>query len=220
MKRFFIFLMITLFSLSSIKANAANYYGTANNNASELDGVFFRATIQDMDAQWDNSNYRFVLHTCWLPTDSNTSWIEVGFLDGEWIGDHTYYRGFYAAQYIMDQNGNIQQRNLKKISGPSTQVGTTHTFQIQRDGNNTWGVYIDYTLRQTWTSGTGSVGFSPHVGLESNNIVSTSSTWNERAFQIYKNGTWLNWSDAILSQSGNASVNWDDEPTSIFSSQN
>lgn len=220
MKKTIVQLILTVLLLTSMSNFAfANYYGQAKNYSTGLDGCFFRSTLKATDAKWTSSNDRFILHTTWLNTDGNGSWIEVGFLDGEWIADGTYYKGYYAAQYQFDSQGNLT-RNLKKISGPSTDIDTVHTFQIQRDGTNTWGVYVDYTLRQTWTSGSGSVASYPDVGLESNNTTSTSAQWNERNFQVYKNSTWSNWSSGSLNSSGNASVSWATEPTSIYSSQN
>ena len=196
-----------------------NYYGIAANDSTGLDGCFFMTTIEATNANWTDGNNNFILHTTWLYTDNNDSWIEVGFIDGEWADNGTYYKGFYAAQYVCDSDGTIIDRHLKKISGPSTDTGTVHTFQIQRDGTNTWGVYVDYKCGAAWTSGAGSIASIPKVGLETNSLRTTSARWNERRFQIYKNGVWTDWSDGNRYYSGpdyNISVLWASEPTSVF----
>lgn len=198
----------------------ASYHGEADSSYNNLDGSFYRATIQALDSKWTSSNKSFILHTMWLGTNPNNDWIEVGFVDGNWPTDNSYYNGYYAAQYFLDLYGNPSAYNIVKITGPSKTVGTDHTFQIQRDGTNTWGVYVDYILRQTWTSGTAGQGHWPTIGIESNNLTSYSAQWNERAFQYYAFGSWYNWLSATLSQGGNTRVSWATQPTSIYTSQN
>jgi hypothetical protein len=171
-----------------------------------------------MNSNWSSTNNtRFILHTVWIA--SGTKWIENGFMDGaiqEPGGTIQYHRGYYTA--TGDLNNIAGTYREYKIVGPSTNVGTGHAFHIQRDGTNSWGVYVDFALRRTY-SGFATSANRTDVGLETNTTASTSSQWNERAFQTYSGTSWNKWTSGSLSQSPGISVSWDTRLESIFTSK-
>ena len=58
-------------------------------------------------------------------------------------------------------------------------------------------------------------------GLETNYTGSTSSKWNEKSFQLLKDGTWKDWSSGSLNSTlSNISTSWDTKYKSIFTSKN
>ncbi len=192
----------------------ANYYGIGRNFTTNHGGYFY-TTIQALDSKrTSTNNTRFILHTIWAGNGSD--WVEVGFMDGALAEPGSpigYHRGYYTA---MGKGSTYQEY---KIIGPSTAIGTNHNFQIQRDGYNSWGMYVDYTLRRTYSNfATSSDGID--VGLETNNTVSTSATWHNRNFQLYNGTTWKNWTTGSLHNSGSGiSVSWNPAYTGINSSK-
>jgi hypothetical protein len=205
---YMISLLIIILLISNISF-AGNKYGLAYNDKSGLDGGFFRATIEDLDANWNSSDRPFILHTIWI--GSGYDWIECGFMDGDLNGSD--FHGFYCA-YEYDSVYREYQ-----IIGPSTSINTTHTFHIQRDGTDDWGIYVDFIKRRTvYNVFTSSDGMD--VGLESDTDDYTESdVWNERSFQYYKNSSWSYWSMndsyGLYDNSYVIDVDWDTEPTSI-----
>lgn len=211
-------------SLSSV-ASAANYYGIVTTSDS-IDGTYFYARTQDMDSKWTSTTsgqYRFILHTTWIQSaaSSGTKWIEVGFVDGAMAepgSTVSYHNGFYTATGSYDTYGNLASYAEYIITGPSTAVGTGHNYQVQRTGTDDWGVYVDYTLYHTYNDFATSCD-GTDVGLETNYAYSTSDQWNERAFQVLKNGSWSAWSSGSIKREDSSqgiSVDWDTSPTSIF----
>lgn len=203
----------------------ANYYGIAQNFTTGLDGGFMRATLKKpLDSKWDILNRtRHIEHVLWLTTDSNGSWLEVGFTDGgirqPGESDWSYYHGHYLAKGVRNINHDVTYYEERKIIGPSTNDGAIHTFQVQRDGYNTWGIYIDWTLRRTYTASISALRMD--VGLETNYYYSNSAQWNERDFQFYQGGQWRYWSlmDSYRLLGGippSLQVSWQNEPRAIY----
>ena len=131
----------------------------------------------------------------------------------------SYHIGVYTATGSYNSTGTaLTSYSEYKITGPSTAVGTNHNYQIQRTGTSSWGVYVDYTLYRTYSDFATSCD-GTDVGLETNYSGSTSDEWNERAFQVLKNGSWSSWSNGTIKKEDSAqgiSVTWDSKPTSIF----
>lgn len=208
---------VLLLGFSTIRAYAANnMYGYARNYEGG-EGSYFYATIQSLNANRTSSNpYNFILHTTWV--GGNDKWIENGFMDGaiqEPGGKLENHHGYYTA--IGSHNESVAYSEYK-IIGPSTSNGTSHAFQIQRDGTNKWGVYVDYTLRRTYTD----FSMTPErmsVGLETNTTQSTSAQWNERAIQRLTSSGWKNWSSGALKVDSGISASWDSQYTSIYTSK-
>lgn len=214
---------ITCFILALVMAlilpvQAFAYHGVARTEVNDIDGTYFYATIEDMDSEWTSTNdTRFILHTTWILNNDDT-WIENGFVDGamqEPDGDIVYHNGYYTASGVFS-TGDYEEYI---ITGPSTGINTSHSFHIQRDGTSTWGVYVDFTLRRSYSWETSADRID--VGLETNTTVSSSDEWNERNFQYYENGSWYDWDDGSIIPPDHSSIDisWDDEPTSIFTSK-
>jgi hypothetical protein len=94
-----------------------------------------------------------------------------------------------------------------KCVGPSTSVGTQHTFHIQRDGSQQWVVYVDFNRVAVFTAD--NTGYDMDVGIESNNAVTTSAAWYERNFQAYRNGSWKYWTSGALEKTDSPAPTWD-----------
>lgn len=213
-KKTIAFLLTLILTLSASTTAFANYYGTGRNFTSNHGGYFF-TTIQALDSKWSSTyNTRFILQTIWAA--SGNDWLEVGFMDGALAEPGNpigYHRGYYTA---IGKGSTYQEY---KIIGPSTTIGTNHNFQIQRDGSSSWGVYVDYTLRRTY-SDFATVSSGVDVGLETNNTVSTSAQWHNRNFQLYNGTTWSDWTTGSLSNSGvGISVSWNPSYTDINNSK-
>ncbi len=217
--------LIISFTLNCTISSASyvRYYGIAQNSSTGKTGGFFLATTKALDSKWSSTNdTRFILHTIWVTTNTSTgSWIECGYMDGA-IDPGTgivYHKGFYTARGIVDSNNNLDYSEYK-ITGPSTAIDTTHTYQIQRDGIDTWGVYVDYTLRKTFSAGS-TIAYM-NCGLETNYTGSSSETWNEKSFQLLSNGTWSDWTSGTLNNTDTHSTisrAWDTQYTSIKTSK-
>lgn len=218
-----------IFSLSSV-ASAASYYGIAQ-YSDTIDGTYFYAKTQSLDSKWNSTtgNTRFILHTTWIanyPSSGGDKWIEVGFVDGAMQGTgstYVHHNGFYTATGSHDSYGNVTSYSEYIITGPSTSTGLNHNYQIQRTGTSDWGVYVDYTLYGTYRNFATSCDRTD-VGLETNYTGSTSGEWNERAFQVLKNGSWSAWTSGSLylptaSTRIGIDASWDSEPTSIYTSK-
>ena len=200
---------ILVVSLSSVAL--ANEHALARMTGSDLKGAYFYATIQNMSVQ--DPLYDFILHTTWLINIPSLEWIELGFVDGMMLieGERVIHRGFYAATQIND----VYKEYI--LTGPSTAVGTSHAFQIQKDGTNTWGLYLDYTFKKSITWSKSPDGMD--VGLETNWASTKSSEWNERNFQYYKT-PWTNWTSGTLVRSvPEVNVRWATQPTAIYTSK-
>lgn len=219
--------VVALAMMISLTCGAsANYYGVVGTSNS-MDGAYFYAVTQPLDSKWANTaaaKNRFILHTTWIRNESSSglSWIEVGFVDGAMdstgSGNPTHHNGFYTATGAYNANGALIAYDEYFITGPGTATGLGHTYQIQRTGYSSWGVYVDYNLCHTYYDFATSCT-SAHVGLETNYAGSTSSQWNERAFQILKNGSWQAWSSGSVVENDTndgISVSWESYPTSIF----
>lgn len=218
MRKKLIVVALTMTILIFFPAQAfANYYGIAQNGVQSAGG-FFQAITQALDSKWSTTNkYNFILHTIWLPMDSlRDSWIEIGYMDGciwepTWSAPQ-YHKGFYTAEGKRSTGYYKEYR----IIGPSTAIGYNHTYQMQRDGTTTWGVYVDYILRRSYSWG--STAYGMDVGLETNTTVSTSALWNERSFMQLISGVWKNWASGSLYNNGSfygIGVRWKTQPTSI-----
>lgn len=210
-------ILLTLALVFALPVQAfANYYGMARNSSTGIHGAYFYANIQDLDSKWSTTNNtRFVLHTVWIEDSSGKKWLENGFMDGaiqEPGGTIQYHKGYYTAQ---GEYSNSSAYKEYKIIGPGTTTGSGHSFHIQRDGTDKWGVYVDFDLKRTYSSWSTS-GQYVDVGLETNYTGSTSSEWNERSLQLYNGTTWNNWGSGTLSFTHSTiSVSWDTSPTSI-----
>lgn len=216
----FVLAGVLLMGTTTIEANASysRQYAIAKNTQSDGHGSYFYATIQPLSANWSTTNpSRFILHTTWV--GSGQKWIENGFMDGAMAepgGDLEYHHGFYTATGSHDDSIEYSEY---KIIGPSTTDGTSHSFQIQRDGINSWGVYVDYTLRRTYTNFATSCD-SIDVGLETNETTATSAQWNERAIQRLTSSGWEDWESGTLSVGSNhVSASWENEYSSIYTSK-
>lgn len=200
------------------EASFSRQYAIAQNTESNGHGSYFYATIKPLDANWSSTNSsRFILHTTWV--GSGDKWIENGFMDGAMAGpggNTEYHHGFYTATGSHDNSIGYSEY---KIIGPSTNDGTSHSFQIQRDGTNSWGVYVDYTLRRTYTNFATSCD-SIDVGLETNESTATSAQWNERAIQRLTTSRWKDWGSGELSVgSNNVNASWGTKYSSIYTSK-
>lgn len=215
-KTLLLFAAVAIMAFSLPLQASANYYGIAQRSTTHH-GSYFFATIQPMNSGWSSTNNtRFILHTTWIA--SGTKWIENGFVDGamqEPGGTLQYHRGYYTATGDLADVAGTYKEYI--ITGPGTGVGTNRTFHIQRDGTNSWGVYVDFVLRRTY-SGFATSASRADVGLETNTTVSTSNQWNERALQTYSGTSWNNWTSGNFVQSSGVgiTVSWDTQYTSIF----
>lgn len=221
MNRISVILLALMFVFALPVQAFANYYGTARNSSTGVHGAYFYSIIQGLDSKWSSTNNtRFVLHTVWIEDSSGQKWLENGFMDGaiqEPGGTIQYHKGYYTAQ---GEYNNSSAYKEYKIIGPSTTTGTGRAFHIQRDGTNSWGVYVDFELRRTYSNWSTS-GQYVDVGLETNYTGSTSNEWNERSFQLYNGTTWKDWSSGSLySNHSTISVSWDSSPTSIKTKKN
>lgn len=212
--------VVLLMGAVTMEANASysRQYALGRNTQSNSHGSYFYATIQPLDSKWSTANpSRFILHTTWAV--SGDRWIENGFMDGaitEPGGSREYYHGFYTATGSHDNSIGYSEY---KIIGPSTNDGTSHSFQIQRDGTNSWGVYVDYTLRRTYDNFATSCD-RIDVGLETNESTATSAQWNERSIQRLTSSGWKDWGSGSLSVgSDNVSASWKTEYTSLYTSK-
>ncbi len=203
--------------LLSIGTVSAHYHAIAV-PSSQIDGGHFRTTIRDLDSGWTPYNSNWILHAMWLATDTNSSWIEVGFTDGSFQEpgkSRDFYRGFYCTEGKRDSTGNIVLYNEYKIIGPSTSIGTTHNFDIQRDGSTTWGVYVNWNLYRSFNHTPKALEM--HVGLEANNYYSESERWNEHGFQIYQDGIWKYWpSGQLVKTHIKGSIYWVEKYKSVY----
>ncbi len=224
MKKFkllsFALAVVLLMGTVTMEANAkySKQYAIARNTESNGHGSYFYATIQPLNSNWSTTNSsRFILHTTWV--GSGQKWIENGFMDGaiaEPGGNLEYHHGFYTATGSHDNSIGYSEY---KIIGPSTADGTSHSFQIQRDGTNSWGVYVDYTLRRTYNNFATSCD-SIDVGLETNESTATSAQWNERSIQRLTSSGWKNWGSGTLSVgSDNVSASWQTKYSAIYTSK-
>jgi hypothetical protein len=222
------FIYSTLFlnvTLAAYGQSSARYYGVATNSISNIKGGEFTATVNTLDSTWSTTNNRFILHTIWLFTGPSNGWIELGFMDGA-ISDNgasiSYHKGFYTANGVFDSQGNLTSYTERKVTGPSTSVGSTHAFRISYDGtSSSWKTYINGVQRLTWVTGTSSA-FRVDVGLETNTVNSTSTQWNERNFNHLNStgATWLPWgSGQLIPTSSGTKVAWTTYPTAIYSSK-
>lgn len=226
MKRIGGVILSVALAMSLTSVASANYYGIVSTSGT-IDGTYFYAKTQGLDSKWSSTTTgenRFILHTTWIQSNASTGlkWIEVGFVDGamqEPSSSVSYHNGFYTATGSYNSTGTaLTSYSEYKITGPSTAVGTNHNYQIQRTGTSSWGVYVDYTLYRTYSDFATSCD-GTDVGLETNYSGSTSDEWNERAFQVLKNGSWSSWSNGTIKREDSAqgiSVTWDSKPTSIF----
>jgi hypothetical protein len=192
-------------------------YGRAVNNGTGLDGVFFRAQNKAMNSKWvPANNWRFILHTAWLEFPGN-AWIECGFMQGalqEPGASVEFWKGCYTAQGV----GSSYYKEYK-MSGFATGDDAYHTYQISRlsgpsNGLYTWGVYVDYKLQRSFQNAY-QYGFSPRVGLETNESLATSSIWNEHSIQRIVNWQWKNWlrADTFIQQTNGASASFANSTT-------
>jgi len=143
---------------------------------SSIGGGYAEWVTQPISAAWSSTNNtRFIVQSLWINTDNySSSWIEVGFLDGAHTtsSGYTYAHGFYTARGIVS-GGVIQAYTEYLISGPSTNNGTNHTYEVQYNGNNSWGAYVDFQLGQAWSGAPGADAID--VGLETNTSASSAS---------------------------------------------
>lgn len=197
-----IFLLVVTAVAASVSAAYLpnRSYGIARNTGTNLDGNFFRLQIKAMNSQWSSANnMRFILHTTWVAFPSS-AWIECGTMHGA-IQEPGSTIGFWNGSYTAQ--GTSSTYREYKITGPSASTGVYHTYQISREsgpsgGQYTWGVYVDYTLRRTFTTPNQYCRL-PDVGLETNESLATSATWNEHSLQRINNWSWNNWTRAQTS---------------------
>jgi hypothetical protein len=198
---------------------AGQHHAVASNDSVTSDGGYYDVVIQSLDAKWSSTySSRFVLHTMWLSTGTDGSWIENGFMDGAHVtstGSVVYHHGFYNAQGRI-VGGNLEYEE-NTHSGPSTAVGTQHCFHIQRDGWQQWGVYVDFTRAKTYTAV--NTAYDMDVGLESNDRATASAHWCEKNLELYRNGSWGYWTSGTLANTDHSpyygiGVQWVTQPKS------
>lgn len=221
-------LLVLILALSGI-AGAASIHGYARTAKGTYDGTYFYATTQGLNSGWSASNVnRFILHSTWIKNEgaTTTKWVEVGYVDGAMqppgVATPGYHKGFYTAYGTKPTSSQTASSYAEyKIVGPSTATGTNHAYQIQRTGTSSWNVYVDFNLYRTVNNFMSSANYV-NVGLETNYPRATSNRWNERSFQVYKNGAWTNWTSGVLNNSGyneGIRTEWGTQPTSIFTSK-
>lgn len=146
-----------------------------NFTTSSIGGGYAEWVTQPISAAWSSTNNtRFIVESLWINTDNySSSWIEVGFLDGAHRNStgYTYAHGFYTARGIVS-GGVIQSYTEYLISGPSTSNGTNHAYEVQYDGNNSWGAYVDFQLGRAWSGAPGADTID--VGMETNTSASSA----------------------------------------------
>lgn len=202
----FLTIAILLMNVSNAFANEAYAWGGDGGTST---GGFFQAYTRTLTA----TSTGYIAHCMWIGTDSNGSTISTGFHDGLVSGN--YAHGFFRSRTVIDSNGNVTSFSKYLITGPSTSTGTNHTYQIKRTDSSTWTVYIDYTSRGSYSvSATQTYGMD--VGLYTDNADNYSADWNEKSFQVYRNGSWYYWTSGYWLYDPWVEVEWDVEPTSIF----
>ena len=180
----------------------AGVHATAICNA-PCQAVYYDMVIQAMDAKWSTTNNtRFVLHTGWV-LDADGSWIENGFMDGAHRtgdGKIVYWHGFYNAAGRMS-GGSLIAYEENTYTGPSTTIGTKHTFTTMKSGTGEWSVYVDGSLVHKYylTDGT-----RMEAGLETNDQATTSATWSEQNFMMFGSGGWEYWKGGFLNNQDGA----------------
>lgn len=166
---------------------------TTTSSSDPFSGGYMAAVTQKIDSGWStSSSWKFALRSLWLHVNgaSSSTWIEVGYMDGA----HMSYNGRYTGYYAAIGNANTGQYREWTIIGPSTAIGTSHTYQITYLGSNTYAVVVDGKVYGT-VANCSPGGTWVKVGLETNNssaVFDTSSTTNHQ-MKKYSNGIWSVW---------------------------
>jgi hypothetical protein len=221
------FAMIFAFQPTSLADNiqehAYAYYGTWNY------GGYYYFTIEDLDGNWSSSEpWHFALHSMWVVTDTEGSWIELGFMDGGLDTDDDdvyetdeYHHGFYTARGVRDSSGNLlDYKEFKIATSLDTSIGKSYGARVYNIADSSdWDVVIGSTKYGTYRN-VSVLAYDIQVGIETNNDFSSSDTWNERYLRRLRSGSWEYWDQGSLydSQYDRVTVEWKQKYNSINTS--
>jgi hypothetical protein len=216
----FVFTLIFALAATSSAYAQCNSHSQLELTATEKGG-YYSANNINMNANWTSTQHPFVLRTMWTVIDTNYSWVETGFMDGDLNGAN--YHGFYVAYGISNSVGTLVDYNEYSVSGPSTTVGTTHNFEVQYIGNNYWRAYFDLNSKLDVYSTTG-YGLGVNIGWETGatNSPYTNFTYdspNQTTAHQYQNasGVWNNWSSGTPNNADRGCSNNAQMPVAKFS---
>ena len=132
----------------------------------------------------------------WEATNNSASlanWVFVGYTNNS--NNATYY-------VWADLRPNLGVYYHSQSSGPA--IGTSHAYETQYLGNNSWGVYVDFTQIGTSTSNPPG-SYSAFAGSNDPGYQGTTGTFSNQtnqSLEYLSNGSWYYWSGGTIVHEG------------------